>query len=84
MNEMVDALPIVLFTFENARTLYVDGKYDEAMFFLLFTLFHGFFRADCDHVTRVGIGLTFIRSAQKYLEYVEHTTKDRTCQCLKG
>lgn len=83
LNKMVDALPILLFTFENAKALYMDGKYEEAMFFLLFALFHGFFRADCKHVTRVGIGITLIRSAQKYLDYVEQTTKDRTCKCLE-
>ena len=83
LGKMVDAFPILLFTFKNVQLLFSAGEYQEAMFFLVFAMFHGFFRADCDHVTRLGIGITFIRSAQKYLEYVENTTKDGTCRCLE-
>ena len=56
LNKMVDALPISLFTFQNCMALFKAGLEREALYFLMFTLFHGFFRAVhsvCPHVYRL-------------------------------
>ena len=81
LNKMVDALPIAMFTFQNVWALYNAGLEREAMYFLMFTLFHSFFRADCDFVTRIGLGTQFIRYARMYIDYVAWTTKNGTCMC---
>ena len=47
----------------------------------MFTLFHGFFRADCDFVTRIGLGVQFIRYARMYIDYIAWTTQNGTCLC---
>lgn len=83
LSKMMDALPILLFTFENAKTLLSQGYRQEGLFFLIFALFHGFFRANCDHVTRLGIGVTLIRTLQKYHDYLEETTRKKECRCLE-
>lgn len=81
LNKMVDALPISLFTFQNCMALFKAGLEREALYFLMFTLFHGFFRADCDFVTRIGLGVQFIRYARMYIDYIAWTTQNGTCLC---
>ena len=81
INKMVDALPIMMFTFKNALRLMEAGLIQESIYFLFFAIFHGFFRANCSFVTRVGIGLQFIRLAHKYIDYVRWATEKGMCRC---
>ena len=83
LNKMVDALPITMFTFKNVLTLFDAGLDREAMYFLLFALFQGFFRADCDYHTRICIGVQFLRYARLYIDYGNWTTANRVCRCTE-
>ena len=83
LNKMMDSLPLLIFTFDNAKKLWQNGLNDESMFVLTFALFQGFFRAQCSHATRVGIGITFLRIVARYIEYFKKTTSDCTCRCLE-
>ena len=81
LHKMVDSFPICMFTFKNSLQLLDHALVSESMYFLLFALFQGFFRVDCSYVTRIGIGVQCIRCAQRYIDYVQWATKQRTCFC---
>ena len=83
LNKMVDALPLLIFSFENAHTLFKAGLYPESMFVLFFSLFQGFFRAQCRYAVRVGLGITFLRTAARYMKYLKDTIGKKTCRCLE-
>lgn len=83
LNKMVDALPIQIFTFTNANWLFEQGFDYEAIFVLIFALFHGFFRSDCSMGDRIEMGLNVVMTLNMYMEYLDETTKAGTCQCLE-
>ena len=83
LNKMVDALPIQIFTFRNSNWLLERGYWQEAIFVLIFALFHGFFRGECSMAERIEIGMTFIQITKMYIDYIEEMTREGQCQCLE-
>lgn len=83
LNKMMDSLPLMIFTFENARKLFHECLFEEAMFVLTFALFQAFFRAKCGFVTRVALGLIFLRTVSRYMSYLKDTTANGTLRCLE-
>lgn len=83
LNKMMDALPLLIFTFENARSLFQAGLLPEAMYVLIFAMFQAFFRAKCNYAVRVGLGITLLRTLNRYITYMDQTTKNKTSRCLE-
>lgn len=83
LNKMVDALPIQLFTFTNADWLFEQGFDSEAIFVLVFALFHGFFRSECSMGDRIEMGMTVMATLNLYMEYLDEMTRAGLCKCLE-
>ena len=83
LNKMVDALPIQLFTFTNADWLFEQGFNSEAIFVLIFALFHGFFRSECSMGDRIEMGTTVMTTLNMYMDYLDEMARAGLCQCLE-
>ena len=83
LNKMVDSLPIQIFTFGNSKWLLDRGYWQEAIFILIFALFHGFFRAECSMADRIEIGMTFLQIARMYIDYITEMSREHKCHCLE-
>ena len=83
LNKMMDALPLFIFTMKNSLKLFDEGLIQESMFVLVFAMFQGFFRAKCGILDRIGMGITFLRTIDRYMTYVNYTLSQGTCRCLE-
>ena len=83
LNKMVDALPIQLFTFTNADWLFEQGFNSEAIFVLIFALFHGFFRSECSMGDRIEMGMTVMATLNMYMDYLDEMARAGLGQCLE-